>query len=220
MAYRDGSYRSRIQTVSAGIDSTAFDNYNFAETRTDGALAIDNSVRFDPTNGRAEAAVTASLAGQGGCTSQVGQRIRIEGNTSNNLSIVVDANWRGILEIIGAGGSSMTMRALLIDDDGPLFPSVGSSSVIDSINLVTASANATDIGSPVVRNGSVFSNGSPSPLLATDISAGDVCRIIVYVQTTASVPFTFASARSDANSNGNNAFKGYIRLNALYFNWM
>jgi len=136
-----------------------------------------------------------------------------------DLTKRVDADWQGILEIIGAGGSSMTTKALLVKDDGPLFPSVGDSSILDSISLVSESADATDIGNPIVKDGRVYSDGNSSPLVATNPSNGDRYRVVVFVQTTASVPYLFASAPSDANSNGANGFKRYIRLNALYFDW-
>lgn len=219
MAYQDGSYRDGVQQIDAGTSTNAFDNYNFAETRSDGLFIQNSSVRFDPVNGRGEAAITAAAAGQGGCTAQIGQRIEVNGSPSDDLYITVDADWRGILEIIGAGGSSMTMKALLVEDDGPLFPSVGDSSVLDSIGLVSESADVTNTGSPIVKDGSVFSHGNPSPLIATNPSNGDRYRVVVFVQTTAFVPYSFASARSDANSNSANAFNGYIRMNALYFDW-
>lgn len=219
MTYQDGSYRDGVQTIDAGTSVNVYNNFNFAETRSTGSFIKNNSVRFDPSIGRGEAAITAIAAGGGGCTAQVGQRIEINGNPSDDLYVAVDASWEGILEIIGAGGSSMIMTVGLVDDDGPLFPPVGSPYVVDSLGLVDASADITDTGAPIVKDGWVYTDGSPSPLVVTNPSDGDVYRVVVYVQTTASVPFSFASARSDANSNNSNPFEGYINLNALYFDW-
>jgi hypothetical protein len=80
------------------------------------------------------------------------------------------------------------------------------------------SADVADIGSPIVKDGSVNTFNCRSPLLITNPSNGDRYRIVVYIQTTASVPYSFASPRSDASSDDIN-FDGYVLLDYLYPEW-
>jgi len=218
MSYQSGSYRDGIRTLSAGETDYIYDNFNFAESRQGGSLKADRSHRFDP-DGIGEVAITSSVAGQGGASAQVGERIEISGNPSGDLHIIADAVWNGILEVNGAGGCRMDMGVLLMEDDGPLWPESWPESVIDSAWLVEESGNVLNTGSPIVTQGNVSTDGNPSPLQVTNPSDGDQYRIVAAVEVAASVPYSLAVARSDASSNSKNNFEGHLTLASLEFNW-
>lgn len=220
MAYQSGSYRDGTQIIDADTDSHKYDNFNWGATQTKDGFINDNNARFDPYSGRAEAESNASLVGQGGCAAKVAQKIKINGEPLLDLSIVVDADWRGIMEIIGVANARLEMRVMVVKGGAEEFLHPVEFDVVDTILLENRSADATDIGSPIVLDGSIYSDENPSPLTIYNLSDGDEYRVEVYVQASVSAEYVLASARADAHSSGANAFNGYVRLNAIEFNWV
>jgi len=218
MSYQSGSYRDGITTISAGTDEYIYNDFNFAESREAGLFAADRSHRFDP-DGICEVAIAAGIAGQGGASAQVGERIEIDDNPSGDLEITANAVWNGLLEVNLAGGCRMDMLLIVMEDDGPLWPEDWPSSVIDSTRLVEKSGDITNTGSPITTQGNVYTDGNPAPLQITSPSDGDQYRVVAAVEVSASVPYTAASARADASSNGSNAFDGHLTLASLELNW-
>ena len=222
MGYKTGTYTDGTVAISDSENISVFNNFNYGNTRYDVGGNADPSVRFDPSQGLAESAITSVGLGQGGCAAQVGHRFQTYNYPTKDLEIIVDCNWKGILEILVDASAGLKIDALLIDDQGPVWPEVGSDYVIDTIELVSVAAGPADTVSPVTVEDNEYTDGesgNPSPLLLKNPPNAKTYRVVVYVQTTSSVPIAYGTGRSDANSNSANGFKGKLRLNALYFNW-
>ena len=169
---------------------------NFGATRQGGVPVEATSASWNLSEGRARSkAYFATSYSQGGANAQVGQLIKIDGSVSKDLEITFDCDYGGYGEVLGTGSADLVFQALVVDDDGPLFPEVGDSSILKRSEFV-------DRHFGVYQNGK--ESGSPSSTLIVpsyELNDGQVLRLVVACSTIAQAS-SAGSSQSDAYDSG------------------
>ncbi len=207
------SFKDSPESVSPGVDEDLFDA-RFAATRREGVPVEKTTALWRENQKKAECAVNQQVLGTGGASAAIGTRLQVDGNPSQDLQLTIDPNWRGMISNKGFGSSTLQFQTLATRGSAPLFPDLGSSSVLDRREHVDLSRGASL--TPKVVSGS---NSVDLVVLSSDLSDGDIVRVTVGADVTATMTNGLGQSRADAASNVEGNYDGRIFFGSVQVSW-
>jgi hypothetical protein len=207
------SFKDSPEPVSPGVDEDLF-NARFAATRREGVPVEKTTALWRKSQKKAECAVNQQGLGTGGASAAIGTRLQVDGNPSQDLQLTVDPNWKGIISNKGFGSATLQFQTLATRGSAPLFPDVGSSSILDRQEHVDLSRGAS-LTPKVVSGAKTIDLLVPS----SELSDGDIVRVAVGADVTATVTKVLGQGRADAASNVEGNYDGRIFFGSVQASW-